>query len=377
MHIRLWTGLATTVAAVGLAVTAGALPAAAATGPTASFTVSLLVDLGAFNADASSSVPGQTPITSYTWDFGDFDGDVVTTAGPQNGKVYGHGGVYTVKLTVTDAAGLTDSTTRQVSAFPKLSTTALLGSNLRYVTAEAGGGQPLIANRASVGGTWERLDLVDVGGDIGFRSQANGKYVTVDPATTRLTANGSAAERFQRVDTLNGAFALRSTTTGKYLSSNNGGSPLTADRPAVGAWEQFYRPTSESGLNKHPFSASNGYVKYISAESAGGRPLIANRRSPGQWETYDQIDAGKGWIALLSHANNRFVTAEAGGNQPLIANRTSVGDWELFKIGYADGLQSLRANANGKYVTADLTNGGTLIANRTEVGDWERFTVLA
>ena len=61
-----------------------------------------------FNASNSSDPDGS--ITNYTWDFG--DGDALTTASPTADHTFTTGGVYNVTLTVTDNAGLTNTTTR-------------------------------------------------------------------------------------------------------------------------------------------------------------------------------------------------------------------------------------------------------------------------
>ncbi|WP_432995902.1 PKD domain-containing protein [Dactylosporangium sp. CA-233914] len=342
--------------------------------PVASFTLNPV--LGGFNSDTSASLPGTGGFGKYTWDFG--DGIVETVSGPNNGHAYQHGGTYTVTLTITDNYGATSSTSRQISAYPKLKPISLLGSNMRYVTAEDGGNQPLVANRTGVGGTWERFDLVDVGGDVGLRSLANGKYVTVDPGTGRLTANGTVADAFELVAIDHGAFALRSRRTGKYLSGNDGAGPLTADRAAIGSWERFYQLAYyEHSANTFLRATANN--RFVTADPGGSKPLIATGDAIGSWETFDVIDAGDGWLALFSHANFRFVTAEAGGTQPLIANRTTVGDWERFKLDSKlsnMGTNSLLAGANGRYVTAEAGGTQPLIANRTTMGAWEQFYLM-
>ena len=53
--------------------------------------------------DASASVPDTSPIVSYSWNFGDSDTDVTSTASVDH--TYATNGNYTASVTETDAAG--------------------------------------------------------------------------------------------------------------------------------------------------------------------------------------------------------------------------------------------------------------------------------
>jgi GH25 family lysozyme M1 (1,4-beta-N-acetylmuramidase) len=118
---------------------------------------------------------------------------------------------------------------------------------------------------------------------------------------------------------------------------------------------------------------SNG--RYVTAENAGTQPLIANRTAIGLWEQFDRIDAGGGMLALRARANGRYVTAESAGTQPLIANRTVIGAWEKFRlIRTFDGTYVLLANANGRYVTASAT--APLIADAVAIGTAQKFRLV-
>src|SRR5262245_4390018 len=107
-----------------------------------------------------------------------------------------------------------------------------------------------------------------------------------------------------------------------------------------------------------------------------GKRWVQNRYKVGTWETFDEIDAGNGWVALFAHADRRFVTAESAGAKPLIANRTQIGLWEQFKMVTTNTGQAIQARVNGRYVTAESAGTQPLIANRTQIGLWESFTGL-
>jgi len=79
--------------------------------PTASFTADCAGSLTC-SFDGSASTDPDGSISSYAWDFGDSQ----TGTGATPSHTYGSAGAYTVKLTVTDNAGKTASTTKQVQA---------------------------------------------------------------------------------------------------------------------------------------------------------------------------------------------------------------------------------------------------------------------
>jgi hypothetical protein len=150
------------------------------------------------------------------------------------------------------------------------------------------------------------------------------------------------------------------------------GSPATTARRlgavSIGIDGNSTGPASAISLRSH----ANGM--YVCADNAGGSPLIANRTAIGAWETFDLLDAGNGNVALRAHANNQLVTAENAGAAALIANRTAVGAWETFQLVHnGDGSVSLKALVNNNYVTA---GAAPLIASRTAIGPSEEFDLI-
>jgi hypothetical protein len=100
-------------------------------------------------------------------------------------------------------------------------------ANGRHVCAENAGADPLIANRASVGGSWERFDVVDAGnGFIALRSRANSRYVCAENGgASALIANRtsiSSWERFQEMDMADGTIALRARANRRIVCADNG-----------------------------------------------------------------------------------------------------------------------------------------------------------
>ncbi|MDT0347416.1 poly(ethylene terephthalate) hydrolase family protein [Streptomyces litchfieldiae] len=150
---------------------------------------------------------------------------------------------------------------------------------------------------------------------------------------------------------------------------------LTADATSGGTrWEADLaaRPSSVISLRSR---ANN---QYVCAENAGGSPLIANRTAIGPWERFDLVDLGGGAVALRAQANGQYVCAENAGGSPLIANRTAIGPWETFqRVNNADGSISLRAQANNQYVSAPNGGANPLVANATSIGPSESFDLIS
>lgn len=115
--------------------------------------------------------------------------------------------------------------------------------NDQYVCAEAAGGQPLIANRSSVG-PWERFDVYDMGSDDVALRAVNGKFVCAESGgASALIANRDVPavwEKFhlQRYD--DGSYSLQSYANLRVVCAELAGyQSLIANRPGVGLWERF------------------------------------------------------------------------------------------------------------------------------------------
>ncbi|MEU7865556.1 PKD domain-containing protein [Dactylosporangium sp. NPDC049140] len=331
--------------------------------------------------DASRSALGYVPIATYRFDFGDFT-DPVTQTSPVAAHHYSTPGTYGISVTAVDVNGFSGTRQQVKSLWPAARTFALLAhDNNRYVSATEGGNMQMRAYQPTIG-VGEQFELVNVGGElVALRSRVNGEYFAVNvgpdvPAGSNVVwawseSTSSNDTLFTITNNADGTISLRSVVNDKYLSSNHGVSMMTADRAAIGPWEEF-SPVDVANAAVSLRAHANG--RYVTAENGGANALIANRTAIGSWEQFDLVDVGGGWVALYSRANGLFVTAEAGGNQPLIANRASVGPWEKFKvIANADGSISLLAGVNNRYVTAENGGNSSLIANRTAIGPWEEF----
>ncbi|GII29304.1 glycosyl hydrolase family 95 catalytic domain-containing protein [Planotetraspora mira] len=125
-----------------------------------------------------------------------------------------------------------------------------------------------------------------------------------------------------------GTISLRSRANNLYVTAPTG-SPLIANKTAIGTSEQFEKVNLGNG---NIALRAKGNNQFVSAENAGAAALIANRPTSGSWETFQQINNPDGTISLKATVNNRYVCADGGGAQPLIANRDAIGPWESFDL---------------------------------------------
>lgn len=177
------------------------------------------------NVDAAKT--NGNDIISYDWDFG----DGTTGSGPTAQHVYAVAGPYTVKLTVTDASGLTNTTARQV-ILGAVSANGLLalynftegsGSVVRDIS---GSDQPLdltITNPAAV--SWNKLQGLTLNGETALLSNGPASNLTAAlKATNAVTieawlapANNEQAGP-ARIVTLSGSEAERNVTLAQESS---------------------------------------------------------------------------------------------------------------------------------------------------------------
>lgn len=265
-------------------------------------------------------------------------------------------------------------------------------ANDKFVVAENGGSDPLMANRDSYSGAWETFIFENNGdGTINIKAEANYKYVcaVLDEQNQLLPRSDSPStwEKFQIYQIKDGEYGIRCVDNGKYIKADldNGGKLVATSDSIAGAWEAFrivrvgdattVDPVVDNG-EYYFTSIANGGV--VCAENEGNDPLVANREScGGAWESFQIENNGDGTVKIKSVINNKYVCAVIDEDCQLLARSDSASDWEKFEIvKIQDGEYALKACANGKYVKADLDNGGKLVATSDSVaGAWEAFKI--
>lgn len=279
--------------------------------------------------------------------------------------------------------------------------------NEKYVAAENGGSDPIVANRDNYSGSWETFYIVNNDdGTVSIKADANNKYIcAVLDEENQLTPRSdsiSTWEKFKIYKINDSEYGIRSAENGKYVKADldNGDKLIAGSDSIAGAWEAFNiekvgdtttndkieKWDGSSSVTYNTVKLSNGKYsiksvaneKYVVAENGGSDPIVANRDSyGGSWETFYLINNDDGTVSLKADANNKYVCAVLDEENQLVPRSESVGTWEKFQIyKISDTEYGLKSAENGKYVKADLDNGGKLIAGSDSIaGAWEAFNI--
>ena len=307
-------------------------------------------------------------------------------------------------------------------------------ANEKYVVAENGGSDSIVANRDSYGGSWETFYLINNDdGTVSLKADANNKYVcaVLDEENQLVPRSESVGtwEKFQIYKISDTEYGLKSAENGKYVKADldNGGKLIAGSDSIAGAWEAFnieklgdetssakatfyensnysgwsvalsegrydYGTMVSKGIKNDQISSvkvADGYkvTLYNDAGFAGSKKtLFTDASGLGDFndktsaiviEKVEKADFNNSNAYITSIANGQVVCAENGGSETIVANRSSCGGaWETFQIvNNDDGTVSLKSIANGKYVCAVIDENNQLLPRSESVGTWEKFII--
>ena len=307
-------------------------------------------------------------------------------------------------------------------------------ANEKYVVAENGGSDPIVANRDSYGGSWETFYLINNDdGTVSIKADANNKYVcaVLDEENQLVPRSESVGtwEKFQIYKISDTEYGLKSAENGKYIKADldNGGKLIAGSDSIAGAWEAFnieklgdetssakatfyensnysgwsvalsegrydYGTMISKGIKNDQISSvkvADGYkvTLYNDERFAGSKKtLFTDASGLGDFndktsaiviEKVEKADFNNSNAYITSIANGQVVCAENGGSETIVANRSSCGGaWETFQIvNNNDGTVSLKSIANGKYVCAVIDENNQLLPRSESVGTWEKFII--
>lgn len=306
--------------------------------------------------------------------------------------------------------------------------------NEKYVAAENGGSDPIVANRDNYSGSWETFYIVNNDdGTVSIKADANNKYIcAVLDEENQLTPRSdsiSTWEKFKIYKINDSEYGIRSAENGKYVKADldNGGKLIVGSDSIAGAWEAFnieklgdetssakatfyensnysgwsvalsegrydYGTMISKGIKNDQISSvkvADGYkvTLYNDERFAGSKKtLFTDASGLGDFndktsaiviEKVEKADFNNSNAYITSIANGQVVCAENGGSETIVANRSSCGGaWETFQIvNNDDGTVSLKSIANGKYVCAVIDENNQLLPRSESVGTWEKFII--
>ena len=307
-------------------------------------------------------------------------------------------------------------------------------ANGKYVAAENGGSETIVANRDNYGGSWETFYLINNDdGTVSVKADANNKYVCAvldeENQLVPRSDNVGTWEKFQIYKINDSEYGIRSAENGKYVKADldNGGKLIAGSDSIAGAWEAFnieklgdetssakatfyensnysgwsvalsegrydYGTMISKGIKNDQISSikvADGYkvTLYNDAGFAGSKKtLFTDASGLGDFndktsaiviEKVEKADFNNSNTYIRSIANGQVVCAENGGSETIVANRSSCGGaWETFQIvNNNDGTVSLRSVFNGKYVCAVIDENNQLLPRSERVGTWEKFII--
>ena len=151
-------------------------------------------------------------------------------------------------------------------------------ANEKYVVAENGGSDPIVANRDSYGGSWETFYLINNDdGTVSLKADANNKYVcaVLDEENQLVSRSESVGtwEKFQIYKISDTEYGLKSAENGKYVKVDldNGGKLIAGSDSIAGAWEAFNieKLGDETSSAKATFYENSNYSGWSVALSEG------------------------------------------------------------------------------------------------------------
>ncbi len=306
--------------------------------PTASFS-STSVDLKASFDGSGSSDPDGT-VASYAWDFG----DNATGTGQTTSHTYAAAGSYSVKLTVTDNSGATNTVTKSVTvAKSNVAPTASFSSTSVDLKASFDGSGSSDPDGTVASYAWDFGDnATGTGQTTSHTYAAAGSYsvkltVTDNSGATNTVTKSVTVAKSNVAPTA----SFSSTSVDLKASFDGSGSSDPDGTVASYAWDFGDNATGTGQTTSHTYAAAGSYsVKLTVTDNSGATntvtksvtvtapttptsPTVANdtftRSTSSGWGT---ADTGGTWV--LTGGNSNFATAGGVGTMKLGTNSTDM-----------------------------------------------------
>ena len=255
---------------------------AANVAPTASFTSSTNNLVATF--DGSGSTDSDGTITSYAWTYG--DGATDTGVTPPS-HTYAKAGTYSVKLTVTDNGGLTNSVTKQVVvSAANVAPTASFTSTPTNLAVAFDGSASSDSDGTIASYAWTYGDgATGTGASPNHTYAAAGTYTVTLTVTDNVGATGTVSHDVTVAPAANNPpnAVFTSTTTGLTANFNGSGSTDSDGTIASYAWDFGDGPpagTSTQASPSYTYTSAGTYTVTLTVTDDDGATNVQTHTSP-------------------------------------------------------------------------------------------------
>ena len=323
------------------------------------------------SVDASGSTDALA-ITSYSFDFGDG-----TTAGPQAGSVANHvfaaGGTFTVKVTITDAAGATNSTTHPVTVgapVAALQVNPVSGGAPLNVTADASGSTDPVAISSY---TFNFGDGTVVGPQPGSKAThtytASGPYTVTVSVADSTGASSSASASVSVTVPPSASLAVTPPSGPAPLSVTADASASTAGTNPIASYTFDFGDGTKVGPQasataSHVYTAGGSYSVIVTVTDTIG---VTSTATAAVTATAPPTAALT--VSPSSGATPFAVTADASGStagsKPIATYNFNFGDGTTTGAQAAPSAVHTYTAAGSYTVTVTVTDTGSATATAT------------
>ena len=243
-------------------------------------------------------------------------------------------------------------------------------ANEKYVAAENGGSNPIVANRDNYSGSWETFYIVNNDdGTVSIKADANNKYVcAVLDEENQLTPRSdsiSTWEKFKIYKINDSEYGIRSAENRKYVKADldKGGKLIAGSDSIAGAWEAFHiekvgDTTNDNVATFYENSNYGGWSVSLPEGTYNYRDIIAKGIKN---DAISSLKVNSGYkVTLYNDAGFNGTSKAFTGDASYVGDEMN-DKTSSIKIEKWNGSSSVTYNtvklSNGKYSIKSVANG--------------------